>query len=58
MNIAIIVHEKIMMRCTGGGCMNAFFKRNDSFAHYSGRDDLELVAFTHMVMILRRRTLY
>lgn len=47
MKIAIIVREETMMRCTGGGCMNAFFKQIDSFASYAGRDDLELVAFTH-----------
>ncbi|MBP2642584.1 MAG: protein of unknown function region [Firmicutes bacterium] len=47
MKIAIIVYEETMMRCTGGGCLNAFFQRLDSFARYAGRDDLELVAFTH-----------
>ncbi|MBP2638591.1 MAG: protein of unknown function region [Firmicutes bacterium] len=47
MKIAIIVREETMMNCTGGGCMNAFGKRIDSFARYAGRDDVELVAFTH-----------
>ncbi|MEN6623552.1 MAG: CGGC domain-containing protein [Smithella sp.] len=47
MKIAIIVREETMMRCTGGGCMNAFFQKIDSFARYSGREDVELVAFTH-----------
>lgn len=47
MKIAIIVREETMMSCTGGGCMNAFFKKIDSFACYAGRDDVELVAFTH-----------
>lgn len=47
MKIAIIVREETMMRCTGGGCMNAFFQQIDSFARYTGREDVELVAFTH-----------
>jgi len=47
MKIAILVREETMMRCTGGGCMNAFFRRIDSFARYADRDDVELVAFTH-----------
>lgn len=47
MKIAIIVREETMMRCTGGGCMNAFLHRIDSFARYADRDDIELVAFTH-----------
>ena len=47
MKIAIIVNEETMMRCTGGGCMNAFFQRIDSFARYADQADVELVAFTH-----------
>lgn len=47
MKIAIIVREETMLRCTGGGCLNAFFQRLDSFARYEDRDDVELVAFTH-----------
>jgi predicted metal-binding protein len=47
MKIAIIVREETMMRCTGGGCLNAFYKQIDSFARYADRDDVELVAFTH-----------
>lgn len=47
MKIAIIVREETMMSCAGGGCMNAFSKRIDSFARYAGRDDVELLAFTH-----------
>jgi predicted metal-binding protein len=47
MKIAIIVREETMMRCTGGGCVSAFFERLDSFARYAGRKDVELVAFTH-----------
>jgi predicted metal-binding protein len=47
MKIAIIVNEDTMMRCTGGGCMNAFFQRIDSFARYADQKDVELVCFTH-----------
>lgn len=47
MKIAIIVREETMMRCTGSGCMNAFFQRIDSFARYADRQDVELVSFTH-----------
>lgn len=47
MKIAIMVREETMMRCTGSGCMNAFFKKVDSFARYADQEDVELVAFTH-----------
>ncbi len=47
MKIAIIVREETMRRCTGSGCMNAFFQRLDSFARYADCNDVELVAFTH-----------
>lgn len=47
MKLAIIVREETMLRCTGGGCLNAFFQRIDSFACYKDRGDVELVAFTH-----------
>lgn len=47
MKIAIIVREETMMRCSGSGCLNAFFKKIDSFARYADQNDVELVAFTH-----------
>ena len=47
MKIAILVREETMMNCTGSGCMNAFFKKIDSFARYADQEDVELVAFTH-----------
>ena len=47
MKIAILVREETMMRCTGSGCMNAFFKKIDSFSRYADKEDVELVAFTH-----------
>jgi predicted metal-binding protein len=47
MKIAIIVREETLLRCTAGGCMNAFSQRIDSFARYADQEDVELVAFTH-----------
>lgn len=47
MKVAIIVRDETMQRCTGSGCMNAFFQRLDSFARYAEWEDVELVAFTH-----------
>lgn len=47
MKIAIVVREETMKRCTGSGCMAAFFAREDSFARYAGQPDVELVSFTH-----------
>ncbi|MBP9537773.1 MAG: CGGC domain-containing protein [Negativicutes bacterium] len=46
MKIAIIVNEETMMRCSGGGCLKAFFTKSDSFQRYVD-NELELVAFTH-----------
>jgi len=45
MKIAILVREETMQRCTGKGCLNAFFQRKDAFAEYEG--DIELVTFSH-----------
>lgn len=45
MKIAILVREETMQRCTGRGCLNAFFQRKDAFARY--KDDIELVTFSH-----------
>ena len=45
MKIAILVREETMERCTGKGCLNAFFQKKDAFARYEG--DIELVAFSH-----------
>ncbi|TYO99035.1 putative metal-binding protein [Geothermobacter ehrlichii] len=44
MKIAIIVRRETLDKCTGKGCLNAFFRRIDAFARYG--DDAELVAFT------------
>lgn len=45
MKIAILVREETMQRCTGKGCLNAFFQKKDAFARYAG--EIELVAFSH-----------
>jgi len=45
MKIAILVREETMQRCTGKGCLNAFFQRKDAFAAYG--DHAELVTFSH-----------
>lgn len=47
MKVGIIVREETMLRCTGGGCINSFSKRIDSFERYVNEETLELVAFTH-----------
>lgn len=45
MKIAILVREETMQRCTGKGCLNAFFQRRDAFKRY--KDNIELVTFSH-----------
>lgn len=45
MKIAIIVRNETSNRCTGKGCLKAFFKRIDAFKDYN--EDVELVGFTH-----------
>lgn len=45
MKIAILVREETMQRCSGRGCLNAFFQRKDAFERYEG--PIELVAFSH-----------
>lgn len=45
MKIAILVREETMQRCTGKGCLNAFFRKKDAFERYE--DEIELVAFSH-----------
>lgn len=45
MKIAILVREETMQRCTGKGCLNAFFQKRDAFSEYKG--EIELIAFSH-----------
>ncbi len=42
--VAIIVREETSKKCVGKACLNAFFKKMDSFEKYQG-EELELVAF-------------
>ena len=46
MKIAILLREETAQRCTGKGCLRAFYEKGDSFARY--KQDIELVAFTHV----------
>lgn len=45
MKIAILVRQHTLDRCTGSGCLKAFFSRCDAFRGYD--QQTELVAFTH-----------
>jgi predicted metal-binding protein len=45
MKVAILVREETMKRCTGRGCLNAFFQRKDAFEEHI--DKAELVTFSH-----------
>jgi predicted metal-binding protein len=45
LRIAIIVRKATLDKCTGRGCLNAFFQRSDAFAGYDGH--VQLIAFTH-----------
>lgn len=45
MKVAILVREETMKRCTGKGCLTAFFQRKDAFEGYE--DNVELVTFSH-----------
>ncbi|HWR37888.1 MAG TPA: CGGC domain-containing protein [Patescibacteria group bacterium] len=47
MKVAILVREETLQRCTGKGCLAAFFQKKDAFARYEAEADLELAAFTH-----------
>ena len=44
MKIAIIVRSETLDKCTGKGCLQAFFQRLDAFAGYA--EDTQLVGFT------------
>lgn len=45
MKIAILVREETLGRCTGKGCLKAYFGRSDSFRNYGA--EVELIGFTH-----------
>jgi predicted metal-binding protein len=44
MKIAIIVRSETLDKCTGKGCLNAFFKKLDAFAPYA--ENTQLIGFT------------
>jgi len=44
MKIAIIVRNETLDKCTGKGCLNAFFQRLDAFVDYD--ENIQLVGFT------------
>lgn len=44
MKIAIIVRSETLDKCTGKGCLHAFFERLDAFAGYP--EDAQLISFT------------
>lgn len=46
MKIAILVREETLNRCTGKGCLKAFFEKKDAFAPYQN-ENIELVTFSH-----------
>ncbi len=46
MKIAILLNEETSYKCTGGGCLKAFFTKVDAFEEYP--EDAELVGFFHI----------
>lgn len=44
--IAILMREETALRCTGKGCLNAFFGKKEGFEIYADRD-VELCGFFH-----------
>ncbi len=44
MKIAIIVRSQTLDKCTGKGCLHAFFQRLDAFAAYA--ENVQLIGFT------------
>ena len=46
MKVAIMINEDTAKRCTGKGCLKAFFNKADSFTDYPL--DTELVGFFHI----------
>ena len=53
MKIAILLNEDTSYRCTGKGCLKAFFNRTEAFADYP--EDTELVGFFHIGGDLQRK---
>ena len=53
MKIAILINEDTASRCTGKGCLKAFFDRTDAFSNHP--EDTELVGFFHIGGDLERK---
>ncbi len=53
MKIAILLNEDTSYKCTGAGCLKAFFTKADAFENYP--DDTELVAFFHIGGALEKK---
>lgn len=47
MKIAILVREETSHKCTGKGCLNAFFAKVEGFEIYKDMADVELCGFFH-----------
>lgn len=47
MKIAILIREETSQKCTGKGCLNAFFAKVDGFGIYKDMADVELCGFFH-----------
>ena len=45
MKVAILVNEDTAKKCTGHGCLKAYFNKADAFERYEGSP--ELMTFTH-----------
>ncbi len=46
MKVAILLNEDTSFKCTGSGCLKAFFSKTDAFDDYP--ENAELVAFFHI----------
>lgn len=47
MKIAILIRAETADKCTGKGCLKAFFAKSDGFEIYKNMDDVELCGFFH-----------
>jgi len=46
MKVAIFINEETSYKCSGSGCLRAFFEKQDAFDGYP--EDSVLVSFTHV----------
>jgi predicted metal-binding protein len=47
MKVAILIRAETADKCTGKGCLKAFFAKSDGFQIYKNIDDVELCGFFH-----------